>query len=154
MNTPTVMLVTAASKVAADAIGAALGYGPESFNVRLTTDPAANGYDADVLGPFPGVVTHYGAMFSVLEKPDADEWLSISNGFLPATLPGGREWGEGGVISYADALAAVTPAGKLQVWEGSDSVDAYSTFWGIVAGWRDPSDSEKRLYNYPMAIFG
>lgn len=154
MNVPTAMIVAAESRVAANLIGEALGDGPNTFGVRLTTDPAADGYDADALGLFPGVVTHYGAMYSVIDKPFADRWLDISNGILPEELPGGREWGVDGVISYADALAAVTPSGKLKCFLGSDSVDSYSMFWGAVAGWRDPDDPDKRLYRYPDPIFG
>lgn len=154
MNTPTVLIVTAAAKSGADAIGAALGFGLGNFNILLTTDPAAVGYDADVLGPFPGAVTHYGSMFSVIEKSYADMWLSIANGILPDDLPGTREWGVDGVISYADALAAVTPTDKLKCYLGSDNVTAYDMFWGNVAGWRDASDPDKRLYAFPLQIFG
>ena len=154
MNTPTAMIVTAASKAGADAIAEALGDGPGVFSTKLTTDPRAEDYDADVLGPFPGVVTHYGTMYAVLEKPFADRWLDISNGILPAELPGGREWGVGGVISYADALAAVTPTGKLKCYLGSDSVAAYDMFWGNVSGWRDPNDNTLRLRKFPEPIFG
>lgn len=154
MNTPTVMIVTAAAQLGVDRIGEALGFGLGNFNLPLTTDPAANGYDADVSGPFPGVVTHYGCLFSVIEKSYADLWLSIANGVLPDDLPGTREWGVNGIISQADALAAVTPTDKLKCYLGSDNVTAYDMFWGNVAGWRDASDPDKRLYAYPIAIFG
>lgn len=153
MNVPTAMIVTAASRVAVNLIAEALGNGPGVFGVRLTTDPAAKDYDADVLGTFPGVPTHYGTMYAVLEKPFADRWLDISNGILPTELPGGREWGVGGVISYADALAAVTPTGKLKCYLGSDSVPAYDMFWGAVGGWRDPVDDTLRLRKFPDPIF-
>lgn len=154
MNTPTALIVTAASKPGADAIGEALGLGPGNFFLQLTTDTRAKDYDANVQGPFPGVVTHYGAMFSVIEKSYADLWLSIANGILPEDLPGTREWGVDGVISYADALAAVTPTDKLKCYLGSDNVTAYDMFWGNVAGWRDASDPDLRLYAYPLPTFG
>lgn len=154
MNAPTAMLVEAGSKAVADAIGAALNYGPESFGVKLTSDPAAEGYDADKLGPFPGPITHYGTMAAVLEKPFADEWQAISNGLLPEVLSSGRPWGENGVISYADALAGVTPPGKLQVLQGSDSIDAYTIFWTFVGSWRDPNNPKLRLRKFPEPIFG
>lgn len=141
MACPIVMICVAASKPAVDAIGAALGYGPVSVDVRLTDDPDAVDWDSNVSGPWPGPVTAYGTSNGNIEKPDADVWLAISNGVLPATLPGGREWGVAGVISEADALAAVTPGGKLEVWQGSSDADAYATFWGIVAG--------KGLYRFP-----
>lgn len=138
---PIIMIAVAASRAAVDAIGEALGRGPVSVGVRMTTDPAALEWNSAVSGAWPYEPTHYGGFDDSTEKPMADLWQAISNGDLPADLPDGKEWGVGGVISYADALAAVTPAGKFVVCQCSASVDPAPSFWGFASG--------NGIYKYP-----
>ena len=141
---PIIMIAVASSRAAIDAIGEALGRGPVSVGVQMIADPAVVGYDADASGPWPDPPTHFGGFDDSTEKPLADVWQAISNGELPDELPGGREWGVNGVISYADALAAVTPAGKFIVCQCSASVDPAPAFWGFANG--------NGIYQYPFSI--
>lgn len=144
MRTPIIMIAEAGSRAAIDAIGEALGRGPTSVIVPMIADPAVVGYDADTNGPWPDPPTHFGGFDDSTEKPIADVWLAVSNGILPEELPGGREWGVNGVISYEDAMAAVTPTGKFLVFECSASVDPVPAFWGFAAG--------DGIYPYPFTI--
>lgn len=93
--------VTPAANVnAINAVLDALGYGPTNFSRKVTTaaDPV---WDTEP--------THYFFCWQYTPAGLADTFLAFADGVLPPTA-GEWSWGEYGVISEEDALAAVTPA--------------------------------------------
>lgn len=109
---PVVSLVVAAQKVAADAVWAAWGRGPETFGRALTDDPNPT---------TTSTITHYLSADSSTTVEDVAIIQAMSHGDLPPLEPG-KTWGVDGVISAADALAAVNGA-SLQCYSASGNVE-------------------------------
>lgn len=133
MGTPTVIICTAAKRVDCNRVWEAMGRGPDTWaeiSGRLTTDAGAETWVTAESGAWPGAVTHHGAHDGSTEAADFAAWSAMVDGILP-TLPAGKAWGIGGVISEADALAAVTD-GNLRVYSGSSNVDSVALFRGAV----------------------
>lgn len=97
MNLPFVALVTDAFKTDLNRTLAAVGWGPESFTRKVCAiDPSATWETA----PTHWLTSHAGA-----SDTDVAMLQAMTNGDLPI-LPEGTVWGENGVISAADAMAA------------------------------------------------
>lgn len=108
---PTVSIVTAAAKPGADAVWEAWGRGPGTFGRKLTTDPAPTSSSP---------ATHYLSADSSTTVEDVAIIQGMANGDLPP-LEVGKTWGVAGVISAADALAAINGA-SLQCYSVSGDV--------------------------------
>ncbi len=95
MNLPTVMIVSAALKVDADAVIEAQGRGPGAFGTPLTTDDPSTANSP---------ITHYALCDLGVPEEVVAQWNAMTAGNLPA-LGEGKVWGENGVISAQGALA-------------------------------------------------
>lgn len=95
-----IAVTPAANVMAANAVLEALGYGPDNFSTKASTaeNPAWDDPPA-----------HYYFCWQFTPAGLADTFLAFAGGSLPPTT-GEWGWGEYGVISEEDALAAVTPA--------------------------------------------
>lgn len=97
MTLPYIATITAAFKDDLNLTLAAVGWGPESFTRKLCAiDPGAT----------PSTpATHYLASAAAASEADVAMLQAMTQGDLP-DLPEGVVWGENGVISAADAMAA------------------------------------------------
>jgi hypothetical protein len=121
---PTFGLVTAAARADANRVFVAMGRG-EAFGV-----PA---YDAPgkLLSVDPP--THYYFFDVTAEDHDVRAWEGMQSGDLPPVAPG-VVWGEGGIISAADAMAAVTRDTTLFATKVGDLMTAMQFRDSILAG--------------------
>lgn len=113
----TVLIIPAALLTKANALGAALGHGPESYTVPLSSDGET--------------VTHYGA-HAVTTDTFIDMIVAAGGGDLPAI-----DWSEHGltVQDVAAVLAAMTisaPGSALDV-EGEQYASAGAHFGAVIA---------------------
>lgn len=94
---PTLGIILAAARDNANLVWVAMGRGT-AFNIPLFDTP----------GKFVGLDEPAAWYFfdHSAEKAQTDEWQAMQDGALPAPVPG-VVWGEDGVISAADAMAAV-----------------------------------------------
>lgn len=100
---PVICIVTAAARVSANLVWAAMGRGPDTFSRRLTTDDPAT---------TSSTVTHCLMADGSATVEDVDAWQDLNeNGALP-DIEG--EWGVDGVIASADAIDA-TNATNLEI---------------------------------------
>ena len=123
MILPSICIITAASKDNANLVWAAMGRGPNTFTRKLCED-------ANATSDTPP--THYLMADSSSEASDVAAWQAMANGDLPP-VPEGTVWGEDGVISAADAMAA-TSASNLQVYSASGDVTPVDHMNGILLG--------------------
>lgn len=107
---PVVCIVTAAAKVDADLVWLAMGRGPNTFDRKLTTDPAATPSSP---------ATHWLTADSSSLVSDVAAWQALANGDLPQIS---GVWGVDEVISAEDAMAATSGA-NLQVYSASGDVE-------------------------------
>lgn len=101
MLLPSVCVVTDAYKININRTFEAMGYGPETFTRRLCAiDPGAT----------PSTpATHWLMSHAAATDTQVAIWQGMTEGNLPP-LPDGVVWGEDGVISAADAMAATDGA--------------------------------------------
>lgn len=97
MLLPFVAVITNAKKNDWNRIGAAIGWGPETFTRKLC---AINPSATPSTPP-----THWLCSAAAATDSDVAMLQAMTNGDLPI-LPEGSVWGEDGVISAADAMAA------------------------------------------------
>lgn len=97
MLLPFVAVVTDAKKTDWNLIGTAIGWGPETFTRKLC---AINPSATHLTPP-----THWLCSAAAATDTDVAMLQAMTNGDLPI-LPEGTVWGENGVISAADAMAA------------------------------------------------
>ena len=91
-------IATAAALANVNAVLEAMGRGPGNISRKATTTP----------DPTPSATpTHYFMSDQGVTPEFQAQLLGFSNGDLPP-LPEGVVWGENGVISAGDALAAIT----------------------------------------------
>lgn len=109
-NLPAICVCTAAARDNVNLVWEAMGRGPGTFSRRLTNDPNPT---------TESTVTHY--LMSDTSASDADvaEWQAMASGDLPDI--GMNQWGVDGIISSADAQAAISGA-NLQVYSASGDV--------------------------------
>lgn len=108
---PCVGIVRAADRDNANLVWAAWGKGPNTFSRKLTSDPSPT---------TSSTVTHYLFADSSTTVEDVAIIQAMANGDLPP-LPPGYAWGVDGVISAADALAAID-GDSLQCYSASGNV--------------------------------
>lgn len=108
---PCVGVVKAADRENANLVWSAWGKGPDTFSRRLTDDPSPT---------TSSTVTHYLFADSSTSVEDVQIIQAMANGDLPP-LPTGYAWGVDGVISAADALAAID-GDSLQCYSASGNV--------------------------------
>jgi len=106
---PCVGIVKAADKDNANLVWNAWGKGPNTFSRRLTTDAVPT---------MSSTVTHYLFADSSSSVEDVQVIQGFANGDLPPIMD---TWGVDGVISAADALAAID-GDSLQCYSASGSV--------------------------------
>lgn len=94
-----IAVTPAANVTAANAVLEALGHGPDNFSTKATTEEGPAWDDPP---------THYYFCWQYTPAGLADTFLAFADGVMPPTI-GEWDWGEYGVISEEDALAAVTP---------------------------------------------
>lgn len=109
-----VVVTSAVARTNANRVWDALGRGPNTFSQPLSSN-----------GQAPA--THYYG-HDVIDGDMAEQWSELVNGTLPESVT----WGESGVISEADALAAVT-AGNVRVNVATPLYDALTAPGGITA---------------------
>ena len=109
---PIICLVTAAAKANANLVWAAWGKGPDTFSRRLAAKSGINENSTP---------THYLMADSSIFVEDVAIIQQFANNQLPP-LPDGMAWGVDGVISAADALAAINGA-NLQCYSASGNVE-------------------------------
>lgn len=100
MILPTIMTAPAAYVPAINAVFAAMGLGEDTLSVALVS--AA---DDEATAETPA--TYYYAQDMGADAANVAVWNAMCEGLLPA-LPEGVAWGENGVISEAEAIAALT----------------------------------------------
>lgn len=101
MLLPFVAVITNAKKNDWNRIGAAIGWGPETFTRKLCAkNPSATSSTP---------ATHWLCSAAAATDSDVAMLQAMTNGDLPI-LPPGAVWGEDGVISAADAMAASSGA--------------------------------------------
>ena len=98
MTTTNVILICpAAHRVNINAVIEAMGHGPGSISIKLTT----------VENPhWSATATHYGASWQGCPMDVQAQLLAATTGDLPPVAPG-VVWGENGVISAPDAMTAM-----------------------------------------------
>lgn len=97
MNLPYIAIVTDAQKTNLNLVFAAMGEGPETFTRKCCAiDPNATHETPP---------THWLTSAAAATDSDVAMLQAMTEGNLPA-LPEGVVWGEDGVISAADAMAA------------------------------------------------
>lgn len=97
MNLPFIAIVTDQYKVNLNLVFAAMGWGPETFTRKLcAVDPSATPSTPQ---------THWLTSAAGATDTDVAMLQAMTNGDLPI-LPSGTVWGESGVISASDAMAA------------------------------------------------
>lgn len=106
---PCVGIVKAADRTNANLVWAAWGKGPNTFSRKLTTDNPAT---------TSSTVTHYLFADSSTSVEDVQVIQGFANGDLPPIMDA---WGVEGVISAADALAAID-GDSLQCYSASGNV--------------------------------
>jgi hypothetical protein len=111
-NVPAILICTNTAKTNANRTWDAIGRGPNTFSVPLVAGNDAN-------ATHETEPTHWLALDMDATTERAVTWLGITQGNLPA--PNGV-WGEDGVISAQDAMAACMN-GNVHVhsWGGGDS---------------------------------
>lgn len=97
MNLPAICIVTDAQKVNLNLVFAAMGMGPETFTRKLCA--------IDAGATFETPATHWLMSAAAATDTDVATWQAMTEGNLPP-LPEGTVWGENGVISAANAMAA------------------------------------------------
>lgn len=106
---PVIAIAAAATIVNTRKVWEAQDLGPEAFSRALTDDPS----------PTPqSTVTHYLMSDDSCTVEMVAAWQRMANGGLPE-IDG--VWGEGGIVSAADAMEA-TNADNLQVYSASGNV--------------------------------
>ena len=107
MEAPTIVIVTAASQPDINDIWEAMGMGPGTVSVPLCAiDPGAT---------WETPATHYLMMDMGAQQADVNVWSAMAQSNDLPPLPNGTVWGENGVISAADAQAAIS-AGNMFVF--------------------------------------
>lgn len=123
-NLPFVGICTAAAKINVDLVWEAMGRGPGTFSRKVCAlDPGAT---------WTTPATHYLSSDASATDSDIAIWQGFADANLPP-LPWGIIWGEEGVISAADAIAAISGA-NLQVYSVSGDVTPADHIAGILAG--------------------
>lgn len=98
MSTTNIIAIAPASARAdCNAVMEAMGLGPGSLGIPLTTDANAEWDDAP---------THYGMSYQSAPIELQGQFLAATAGDLPP-VPEGTVWGENGVIGAAAAMAAM-----------------------------------------------
>ncbi len=123
-NLPFVGICTAAAKTNVDLVWEAMGRGPGTFSRKLCA-----------IGPgvtWQTSATEYLSSDASATDADIAIWQGFADQNLPP-LPEGVVWGESGVISAADALAAISGA-NLQVYSVSGDVEPADHIAGILLG--------------------
>lgn len=113
MRLPYIALVTAAHRTNLNLVFQAMGWGPETFMRKVcVASPSATPSTPP---------THW--LSSNASASDADVGMinAMTEGNLPP-LPDGTVWGEDGVISAADAMAASDGA-VLQVYSAAGEIE-------------------------------
>lgn len=106
---PCVGIVKAADKDNANLVWAAWGKGPDTFSRKLTTDSPAT---------TSSTITHYLMADSSTSVEDVQIIQGFANGDLP---PITGAWGVDGIVSAADALAAIDGT-SLQCYSAAGNV--------------------------------
>lgn len=122
MNLPMVCIVVAAHRDNINLVWAARGLGPECFTRRLCVSGAATPETPP---------THWLMSDATATDAEVATCQRMSDGDLPP-LPEGVAWGVDGVISAADALAAIDGS-ALQVYSVSGDVEPVDHVSGILA---------------------
>lgn len=110
MNLPFIAIVTDAQKTNLNLTFAAMGWGPETFTRKCCAiDPSATPSTPP---------THWLTSAAAATDSDVAMLQAMTEGNLP-DLPPGVVWGEEGVISAADAMAA-TDGAVFHVYAAGD----------------------------------
>ncbi|ATC34178.1 hypothetical protein CA606_18585 [Caulobacter vibrioides] len=120
---PVIMICTAAAQTNINRVWEAMGRGPGTFSRKLTTAPAPT---------TESPATHYLSSDASTDQATVAVWQGFAGGDLPP-LPEGVVWGENGVISAADAMAAITGA-NLQIYSASGDVEPIDHANGVLLG--------------------
>lgn len=113
----TVLIIPAALLDKANLLGAALGYGPESYTVPIPSD---------------GEATHYGA-HTLASAEFFDRFLAAHSGSLPPIDWSAVELTEGDVLAVLAALIVSAPGSPLDP-DGMPHADPGAHFAAVAAG--------------------
>jgi hypothetical protein len=122
MTTPAIGICTSASRETCNRIWEAMDRGPNTFSVRLTSDPEATWEDEP---------THWAFYDDSATLVLSAAWTALTQGMLP-TLATGYDWGVGDTPTTAAALAACGGS-NLYIFTGSGAnIDSAGLFRSIV----------------------
>lgn len=120
-NLPVIAVCTAAARENVNLVWEAMSRGPGTFSRKLTSEAS----------PIPtSPATHYLMSDASATESDVAEWQAMASGDLPDI--GTNSWGVDGIISSADAQAAISAA-NLQVYSASGDVIPTEHAAGILA---------------------
>lgn len=121
---PMVIIITAAAQPDANLVWEARGRGPGSFMRKVCAlDPGAT---------WETTPTHYVMSDATATDGEVAICQAMTAGDLPP-LPEGVVWGEDGIVSAADAMAA-TDGAVMQVYSVAGAVEPLDHIAGIFAG--------------------
>lgn len=121
MSLPAICICTAAARDNVNLVWEAMNRGPGTFSRKLTDE-------ADPTPASPA--THYLMSDASASEADVAEWQAMASGDLPDI--GTNSWGIEGIVSSADAQAAISGA-NLQVYSASGDVVPTEHAAGILA---------------------
>jgi len=112
-NVPAILICADAKHTDCNRTFDAIGRGPNTFSVALV---AASDDSATYQSP----ATHWLGQDMSATDELTSIWLAMTNGEMPAIT---GSWGEDGIISEVDAVAACT-SGNLQVYSAGGLIDS------------------------------